>query len=216
MDGAAAGELIQVLDERGEATGRALPVEEAHASGAWHGAVVVWVLRPDGGVLLRREAREDPCAPLRLGPTVHVHAGFGPPAAEAAAAVERRLGLSLPRGGLQRLGTFRSERCCEAAGRRYLDREHQEVFATWDDTPLEELVLDPTAVDAVYEVPLPRAVALFESGASVPAPGFDSMQRVSNALLYEADVPAEGRAAVLEQLRALSAWVGQGPEPGSP
>ncbi len=203
-------EQLLVLDDAGVPTGETRPVAEVHAAGRWHGAVVVWVLRSDGCVLLRRNTPEDACAPLALGPTVRAHSGSGPPAAEASAAAERQLGLGARRDGLARLGSFRVERCCRGEGSSYADREHQEVFAAWDDTPLEELALDPTEVDTVYEVPLGRAVALFESGAFVPAPGFDSMQRVSNALLIEEDLPAEGRGAVLEQLRALATLAGAG------
>jgi hypothetical protein len=206
-------ELLQVLDADGVATGETRSAEDVHAEGLWHGAVVVWVLRRDGGVLLRRNPRADPCAPLALGPTARAHAGVGPPAAEAAAAAERQLGIGARREGLSHLGTFRSERCRRGEGTSYVDREHQEAFVTWDDTPLEDLALDPAEVDTVYEVPLERAVALFESGAFVPAPGFDSMQRVSNALLIEEDLPAAGREELLEQLRALTAFAAAGTSP---
>lgn len=196
--------LLQVLDAQGAPTGEARPASEVHAAGLWHAAVVVWVLRADGGVLLRRAPPDDPCAPLRLGPSAHAHV-VGPdvPAAQAAAALERRLSVTALRDGLAHLGTFATERPCRGG----VDREVQEVFAARDDTPLGELALDPTTVDTVYEVPLARALALFDCGAYVPAPGFDAMQRVSNALLVAEDLPEHGREALLEQLRALDAWV---------
>ena len=202
MAKSAADDLLAVLDAEGVPTGDAAPAERVHADGSWHAAVVVWVVRRDGQVLMRRVPEDDPCEPLRLAASAHAHLGPGAPAPAAAAAVERQLGVAARPGRLTHVGSFRSERRGRGGT---VDREHQEAYVLQDDTPLEELALDPRSVDTVYEVPLDRAIALVEEGTYVPAPGFDSMQRVSNALLVAEDLPESGREALRAQLRALAA-----------
>jgi len=197
-------ELLQVLGEDGVPTGESLPEAEVHAKGLWHGAVAVWVMRPGDLVLLRRNPGHDLCDPLRLGPSARAHtAGHGSPSSEAARAVERQLSIDALRHGLTLLGTYAVERRFPGG----VDRELQDVYVGCGDEPLEELTVDPAQVDTVYEVPLARALGLFEGADVAPAPGFDSMQRVSNALLYEEDLPKSCREALLAQLRAVEAWV---------
>lgn len=175
---------------------------EAWASGAWHGALAAWVVRESGSVLLSRLPREHRLEPSRLAPTAISYTGLGPPAEAVIAAVRDFLGTDDRLGPPRYLGTFRAE--YRYAGDAVV-RQLQDAYAVRFDGPLEELSPDPSLVDTVYELPLARALALLEHGTYTPAPGFDSMGRVSNALLVEDDLPEQGRAELLAQLRAMAA-----------
>src|SRR5690606_12737596 len=100
------------------------------------------------------------------------------------------------------------------AGRHYpeadppiTDREFQEVYVVRDERPLEAYHLAPDEVEALYELPVERAIALFEEGQHAAAAGHDAMRRPASALLYEADLPDQGRALHAEALRRVAAWL---------
>lgn len=199
---AQAAELLDVLDEQGRPTGETKPRGLVHRDGDWHRAVHVWLVRSDGDVVLQRRSADKEIEPLRLDVSVGGHLQAGELDIDAVREVEEELGLFLKPGALHHLLTLTTER-------RYpgvTDREHQEVYVVRDDTPLAHYVLKPDEVEVVYEVPLGRALALFETGAHVPAPGHDAMRRVNNALLVADDLPSQGRDSLAQELRAVAAW----------
>lgn len=195
-------ELLDVLDEQGRPTGETKQRGLVHRDGDWHRAVHVWLVRSNGDVVLQRRSADKEIEPLKLDVSVGGHLQAGELDLDAVREVEEELGLHLRPGALQHLLTLRTERHYTGVS----DREIQEVFVVRDDTPLAHYVLKPDEVEVVYEVPLARLVALFETGAHVPAPGHDSMSRINNALLVEEDLPSQGRDALTEELRALVAW----------
>lgn len=206
-------EPLDVLDELGRATGEVKPRGQVHVDGDWHAATHIWIARPDGHVLLQRRGSQKDLEPLRLDVSVGGHQRAGETVLDATREVEEELGLVLRPGQLEYLGTFKSERTYQELEPPRLDREIREVYLVVDDRPLEHFVLDPAEVDTLYEVPLERAIALFESGTYVPASGFDSMRRPSDALLHEGDLPSLGRESLLEGLRAVEAWLRDGHSP---
>ncbi|HZW99795.1 MAG TPA: hypothetical protein VFF10_07010 [Trueperaceae bacterium] len=205
IDGVGPDEPVVVLDEAGVPTGESLPLVEALARGAWHGAIAVWGVRDSGEVLLSRLPREHVLEPSRLAPTATALAGLGSPAEAVTAAVRTWLGGPVQVGEPRYLGSFRSERRYSTGSGDTIVRQQQDAYLVQIEDPLEELSLHPKYVDTVYELPAARAIALMETGGHAPAPGFDAMGRVSNALLVEADLPSQGRAALLEQLLAVAA-----------
>ncbi len=66
----------------------------------------------------------------------------------------------------------------------------------------------------VYEVPLARAIELFRDGRYVAAAGYDSQQRVNNALLVAEDLPSQGAGVLAEELERVKAWF-DGDDPAS-
>lgn len=203
---------VVVLDEAGVPTGEVVTEEEALSRGAWHGAVVVWAVRDSGEVLFSRLPREHAFEPSRLAPTATVLAGLGTPAEAVTEAVLDWLGAAQRVGEPRYLGTFRSERRYMLPSGETLLRQHQDVYVVRIEDPLEELSPNPGLVDTVYELPISAAVMLLDGGGYAPAPGFDSMGRVSNALLVADDLPIKGRAEMLGQLRAVAAHL-DGVEP---
>lgn len=199
------GQQVIVLDEVGVPTGESLPFDEAVARGAWHGKLIVWVVREGGEVLLSRLPRDHAFEPSKLAPTAVADPGMGPPGQAVIDAVRTWLGGAGRLGEPRYLGTFRSERHYRVQTGEASLRQHQDAYVLTLDAPLEELSPNPRLVDTVYGLPLTQAVAWLEAGGHVPAPGFDSMGRVSNALLVEEDLPSQGRSELREQLEAVAA-----------
>lgn len=191
-----------MLDDTGAPTGQTKARAAVHRDGDWHRAVHVWVVRSDGLVLIQRRAPGKRLEPGRLDVSVGGHLIAGELEVDAVREVEEELGLALAFGSLTYLGTAVSERVYDD----YLDREFQDVYAVENDTPLNELGLRASEVDVVYEVPLARAIELFRDGRYVAAAGYDSQQRVNNALLVAEDLPSQGASVLAEELERVKAW----------
>lgn len=197
-----ADELIDVLDENGVPTGERKTRGRVHQDGDWHRVVHVWIVRENGDVLLQRRSRAKATEPGKLDVTVGGHLLAGELGLDAVREVAEEIGLELRPGALTHLGTSQGE--YEYPG--WVNREVQDVYAVRDETPLTDYVLKLDEVDVLYEVPLARAIALVVQGAYVPAPGYDAMQRVNNALLTEDDLPTAGREQMAAELRLVMAW----------
>lgn len=206
---AEAEELFDVLDTAGRPTGQTKPRREVHCDGDWHRAVHVWIVDDQDRVLFQRRSPDKDLAGGRIDVTVGGHLRAGETWPEALREVHEELGLEVEVHEVRHLGTLFSERAYPEA----VDREVQEVFALRHDQPLDHYVLHPHEVDALYAVPLARAIRLYRDGWHTPGVGWDVQRRPVHALLHAGDVIPEGRATTLEELRLLAAWAGMD-EPG--
>jgi len=199
-------ELLDILDDAGLPSGAVKARGQVHRDGDWHRAIHIWVVREHDSVLIQRRDRRKEIEPGKLDVSVGGHLRSGETILDGLREAEEELGLTLRPGQLDFLMTVRSERRYPNQAPAVVDREFQDVYVVRDERPLTEYLLDPQEVDTVYEVPLDRAIALFEVGDHVPAPGFDAMRRVSNALLIDADLPSQGRETLAAALRQLLEW----------
>lgn len=196
-------ELLPVLDAAGTPTGESASVSEVHSRGLWHPAAHVWLHR-EGNVLLARAVPTAGFEGGRLGPTCSLHVGLELTPPDVAEAVARRLGVGAGHARMKHVGSFETER---QGADGAIDREHVDAYLMEDSTSLPVLLLDPRVIDTMYEVNVERAVELFRDGTYVPAPGFDSMNRTSNALLIEEDLPVHGRDVLLAELVAIAEYI---------
>lgn len=200
-------EPLDVLDEHGNPTGEVKARGAVHEHGDWHRAIHIWVVREGRLVLLQRRARQKDLEALKLDVSVGGHVRAGELLIDSLREAEEELGLSLRPGQLEYLGTAVSVREYAQLARPLLDREFQDVYVVLDERPLSDYHLQPDEVDTIYEVPIERAILLFRTGAHVAAAGHDSMKRTSNALLYEADLPSQGRELLAESLERVAAYL---------
>jgi isopentenyldiphosphate isomerase len=201
----ATDELLDVLDDHGQPTGRSKARTEVHAGGDWHRVFHLWVVREDGTLILQRRSRFKDLEPEKVDVTVGGHLRAGESVFGGAREVEEELGLEVGAERLVHLGSWRSERSYPG----HIDREFQEVFVTLCDWPLDRYSLDCREVYLLYEVPLARAIDLYRHGTPLPAAGFDCQFRTNDALLIETDLIEQARVSTAEQLEALAAWLGQ-------
>ncbi|CAI5500751.1 unnamed protein product [Closterium sp. Naga37s-1] len=155
--GAAAleAELLDVLDDKGQATGEALPRGEVHRRGLWHRAVHTWVFAERGAELLlqRRAAHKESWADMwDVSSAGHVTTGCSS-FLTAQREMEEELGLSLPESAFKWLfqDTFQSV----LKGGTYINNEFSDVYLITvpDPLPLSAFTLQESEVAEVKWVP---------------------------------------------------------------
>jgi isopentenyldiphosphate isomerase len=199
-------EAFDLLDGDGRPTGRQAGRAEVHARGLWHRALHLWVMHDDGSVLLQRRAATKDLSGGRIDVSVAGHVRAGETFVEALRESEEEIGLPRTPADVTFLITLRSERHYDD-GR--IDREFQDVYATL--SPYRDpsaYRLDCGEVSVVHQAPLARVIDLYERGTPIAAAGFDCQRRRNDALLFDGDLIAQGRAATVTSLRALAVWWG--------
>ena len=197
-------EALDVLDDEGRPTGVAKPRSEVHRDGDWHRAFHLWVLHPDGYVLLQRRAAVKELAGGKVDVSVAGHPRTGETLLGVLREAEEEIGLEVRPGEVDFIETMRSER-------RYpdgrVDREFQDVYAVVaEGRDLCDYHLRCDEVPVLYAVPLAKAIDLYRAGAPLPAAGWDCQGRRNDALLVAEDLIAEGRETTLASLERLAAW----------
>ena len=122
-------EKIDVLDERGEKTGRVVWKSEAHRMGLWHRCFHLWIVDPgydqNGPFLLvQRRASGKETWPGRLDVTAAGHLMTGENGLDGLREVEEELGLCVEGSEVVSLGTRRNKLEIPAG----MDREFQDIF----------------------------------------------------------------------------------------
>ncbi len=144
-------ELIDVLTPDGHATGFAKPKDDVHRHGDWHRAAHVWLVTPDGLVLLQRRAAVKENWPDLWDVSVAGHVAAGESAIDAAVReADEELGLTLAPDDLRHLGTLRWHAVLNDG--TYIENEFHEVFLAIREIAIERLVLDPAEVAAAVLV----------------------------------------------------------------
>lgn len=202
-----ADEPLDVLDAAGNPTGTVKARGQVHLDGDWHRALHIWVVRGDDMVLLQRRALGKDLEPGKLDVSVGGHYRSGELFIDALREAEEELGLVLRPGQVEYLTTVRSERHYPQLNPPVTDREFQEVYVVRDARPLHDYRLPQNEVDTVYELPIDKAITLFEAGQYAAAAGFDAMRRPSNALLHEDDLPSQGRELHAAALKLVQKWL---------
>jgi isopentenyldiphosphate isomerase len=201
-------EALEVLDGAGVPTGETKLRPAVHRDGDWHRAFHLWVVHPDGTVLLQRRAAGKDLGGGKVDVSVGGHVRPGETLLDVLREAEEEIGLTVRPGDLTFLETLRSERRYPSGE---IDREFQDVYAVVvPDRTLQAYVLPCDEVTVVYEVPIARAIDLFRSGTPVAVAGWDCMYRVNDALLVAEDLIAPAREATAASLERLMAWGGGG------
>ena len=201
-------EQLEVLDESGEPTGEVKPRGEVHRDGDWHRAFHLWVVHPDGCVLLQRRSRQKDLAGGKVDVSVAGHVRPGETLLDILREAEEEIGLELRPGDLSFLETVRSERRYSEGA---IDRELQDVYVTLvEGRNLHDYWMDCREVSVLYEAPIDRVREFFRHGGSLPVAGWDCQQRRNDALLIDDDLIAEARDETAESLDLVAQWYGRG------
>jgi isopentenyl-diphosphate delta-isomerase len=139
-------ELIDILTPEGAPTGVRKPKGEVHRDGDWHRAAHVWIVTPDGRLLLQRRSLRKENYPGLWDVSAAGHLSAGENAIECALRETfEELGLRIGADELQFLGTRRES--CVLNGGTYIDNEIHEIFVVRRDVDLASLVLQDGEVD---------------------------------------------------------------------
>lgn len=159
--GETATEEFDVLDCNGRKTGERIARDEAHRTGAWHGAVhcfIVYEREGKGYALFQRRSPEKKIAPERFDVSVggHYTAGEGPETA-GPREIREELGLEARFADLVPLGR-RVFVYCFTPGVR--EHEFQDIYLLPRAVQPGQLALQPGEVDAVLEMDIERGIEL--------------------------------------------------------
>ncbi len=145
-------ELIDILDENGQATGRTAMKSVAHQEGLFHPTVHVWFYTKNGKVLLQQRGKDKDTHPLLWDVSVAGHIGAREDIALAATReVAEEIGLTITVNELEKIGVFKSVQHHHA---QLIDREFHHTFLCELKVPLTNLQKQESEVAALALVPL--------------------------------------------------------------
>jgi isopentenyldiphosphate isomerase len=196
-------ELFDVLDEQGHPTGEQKPRALVHRDGDWHRSFHLWVIKDGQHVLFQRRSKEKDLEGGKIDVTVGGHFRAGETLSDVVREVQEEIGLKVKPAELHFLETRKGERHYDKA----IDREFVEVYALRCDQPLHDYHMICSEVTTLYEVPIDKALELYQHGQFVAVYGYDCMQRNNNALLIEDDLIYQSRPEVIETLEKIQAWL---------
>ncbi len=161
--------MIEVVTAEGVSTGVVKPKPDVHRDGDWHRAVHVWILTPDGRLVVQQRAltKENNPGLWDVSCAGHISAGEDVVAAAIREAREE-LGVDLAPDELRYVATIPAQ--CVLNGGTYIDNELHEIFFVCRDVDPRELRLQEEEVDDA------RIVSVGE---------FRAMERVAHGEEYE-------------------------------
>ncbi|WP_136465562.1 NUDIX hydrolase [Flagellimonas onchidii] len=138
-------ELIDILDEDGNATGRTCLKSEAHLKGLFHPTIHVWFYTSDGQILFQKRAHDKDTFPSLWDVSVAGHIGAGEDIIQAAIReIEEEIGLEINQSDLERIGTFKS---MHKHSETLIDNEFHHNFLCKLEVPLVKLKRQESEVD---------------------------------------------------------------------
>ncbi len=164
-------ERFDVLDCAGRKTGDIISRDDAHRTGAWHGAfhcLIIYEKRDGGYALFQKRSAQKKTAPGKFDVSVGGHYGAGEDAMVAGPReIREELGLAVGFKDLLPLGR-RVFVYCFTPG--VIEYEFQDVFILMRNIRPGALALQKEEVDAVLEMDLEQGIELF-SGTRSSAEG---------------------------------------------
>ena len=140
-------ELIDVLTPDGALTGVVKEKSEVHRDGDWHRCAHVWIVAPDGRLLLQRRALVKENWPGLWDISVAGHVSAGETAVDAAIRETfEEIGLNIKGDELVQIGTLRYHVELRPG---YIENEFHEVHVLPREIALASLTLDPLEVAEV-------------------------------------------------------------------
>ena len=177
-------ELFDVLDSRGRKTGEVIARDEAHRTGAWHGAfhcLIIEQRQGRGYALFQKRSTAKKIAPGKFDVSVGGHYASGEDAGVAGPReIKEELGLEVSFSDLIPLGRRVFVYGFTPGVREY---EFQDVFLLVRDIRSEALTLQQEELEGVIEMDVEQGVALFSGKiASLTL----SMTRANGSLVHVA------------------------------
>ena len=162
-------EMIDIVDENGEPTGKTVDRQTAHAKGIRHRTAHVWLLRrrPDGVQVLlqkRSDGKDSHPGCYDISSAGHIPAGVGY-VPSALRELKEELGLTLEKSQLHLCGQRNIYYESEFHGQPFIDHQVSNVYYAWVDVAPEQLSLQVEEVAAVVWMNLEQCkTAVRENG----------------------------------------------------
>ncbi|MGS2761856.1 NUDIX hydrolase [Sinomicrobium sp. M5D2P9] len=157
-------EYVDILDEHGNYTGKALLKSEAHAKGLFHPTIHVWLYTADGKVLLQKRSEKKEIFPGHWDVSVAGHIGAGEdPLTSAIRETEEELGLRISENDLEKTGICKS---VKKHGQHITDKEFHHIYISPLRVPVSQLKLQETEVDDIKLMDMDEFLAVLTSPSS--------------------------------------------------
>jgi isopentenyldiphosphate isomerase len=138
--------MIDVLAADGSPAGRTKPKPDVHRDGDLHRSVHVWIITPDGSILVQRRAAVKENNPGLWDVSCAGHISAGESAIDAGIReAEEELGIALEADDLRYVASLREYSVLNNG--TYIDNEIHEIFIVHRDVDLSSLRLQPEEVD---------------------------------------------------------------------
>lgn len=139
-------ERIDIITADGRVTGGTKSKPEVHRDGDWHRSVHVWIVQPDGRVLVQRRASVKENHPDLWDVSAAGHISAGESMVDAAIReVEEELGLLIDAAELRHVATLREQSVLN--GGTYIENELHEIFIVRRTVDVRALRLQKEEVD---------------------------------------------------------------------
>ena len=142
-------ELVDILDENGNYTGKTAMKSEAHKLGLFHPTIHVWCYSKRGKVLLQQRGANKDANPLKWDVSVAGHIGAGEsPEIGALREVKEEIGVTIDLKDLEKIDVLKKEKRYSAS---FFDREftHTFLYMLSEDTPLTKQESEVEALEWV-------------------------------------------------------------------
>jgi isopentenyldiphosphate isomerase len=163
------GELFDVVDFNGRATGAQKRRADIHRDGDWHRSIHIWVvgqIDDSGSILFQRRSLAKDTSPGMLDPSVGGHLATGENWLAALREADEEIGLTVSEADLVYAGTRRGVNESDPA---IIDREIQDVYFARHDGPLTAFAPNPAEVSGLVRLGIGHALDMF-TGAITEAP----------------------------------------------
>lgn len=157
-------ELVDILDEKGNYTGKTAMKSKAHRLGLFHPTVHVWCYSKAGGVLLQQRGATKETHPLKWDVSVAGHIGAGEsPQFGAVREVEEEIGVTIDESKLEKIGTYLMEKKHDEL---LWDREfnHTYLYCLDESTPLIKQESEVEALEWVTIEDFEKRIANRDNG----------------------------------------------------
>ncbi|MBI2444688.1 MAG: NUDIX domain-containing protein [Candidatus Magasanikbacteria bacterium] len=165
-------ELLDVLNEKGEPTGEVRSRDECHRLGLRHRVVHIWIITPNGKILIQRRSAQRPERPGEWG--VGSAAGHVPhqQTSQQAAAQETQeeLGLSVTPQELAYFDTLHRNRDAIINQQTFHYRHIADIYLYERPLTLDQIHPNSEEVAEVQLIPYPKLEKIVRSGDPTFAP----------------------------------------------
>ncbi|MBT8209888.1 MAG: NUDIX domain-containing protein [Eudoraea sp.] len=145
-------EYVDILDDKGQRTGKVVTKREAHKSGLFHPTVQIWFFTQDGRILLQQRGENKETFPLLWDVSVAGHISAGEEILDAALReIKEEIGLEINADQLIPLGQFKS---VQKHREDLIDKEFHNTFLCQLEVPISELRKQDSEVMAIKLLPL--------------------------------------------------------------
>jgi isopentenyl-diphosphate delta-isomerase type 1 len=170
-------EMLDILDEQGEKTGKVRSYEDAHQFGLVHRAVHVWIINSRNEILIQKRQKNRRAYPSHwdISSAGHVSAGeTSLPAARRE--VKEELGLDFSDADFQFLCTLEEHITLNEG--TYVNNEFDDVFVVHVHTPTADIKIDPDEVDQIRWITIPDFEKWTQDGGEPMVPHKEEYERL--------------------------------------